>query len=146
MTNQVSLINTSSIITDNNIEDNKFAKINKSNTLILKLKVKSPKKNRRFLHSSSIETTYKSNEDSQIRKDFFGVEICKKNKGKFRVTFADEVNNNDDCLVDIIPVENYKIYNYDIYKRKNDSKKETVMCSGCLILWDFKSMLFFIDI
>ena len=134
MTSQLSLFSNNSKFKLNILDESQIREINKS--ISLKLKVKSsPKKNKRFLRYSSIETAIKTSLDTPIRKDFFGVEICKRNKRKYKVTFADEVYNNNDKLIEEIPVESYKKYNYCIYKKNlENNQKEFIGCSGCLII------------
>ncbi len=134
MTSQISNIANNSKFKLNILDESQIREINKS--ISLKLKVKSsPKKNKRFLRYSSIETAIKTSLDTPIRKDFFGVEICKRNKRKYKVTFADEVYNNNDKLIEEIPVESYKKYNYCIYKKNlENNQKEFIGCSGCLII------------
>ena len=133
MTSQLSLFSNNSKFKLKILDESQNTEINKS--ISLKLKVKSsPKKNKRFLRYSSIETAIKTSLDTPIRKDFFGVEICKRNKRKYKVTFADEVYNNNDKLIEEIPVESYKKYNYCIYKKNlENNQKEFIGCSGCLI-------------
>ena len=134
MTSQLSLFSNKSKFKLNLLDESQINQINKSMTLKLKVK-SSPKKTKRYLHYSSIETEIKSSLDTPIRKDFFGVEICKRNKRKYKVTFADEVYNNDDKLIEEIPVESYKKYNYCIYKKNIDNnQKDFIGCSGCLII------------
>ena len=134
MTSQISNIANNSKFKLNILDESQIREINKS--ISLKLKVKSsPKKSKRFLRYSSIETAIKTSLDTPIRKDFFGVEICKRNKRKYKVTFADEVYNNNDKLIEEIPVESYKKYNYYIYKKNlENNQKEFIGCSGCLII------------
>jgi hypothetical protein len=134
MTSQLSLFSNNTKFKLNLLDESQIKQINKSITLKLKVK-SSPKKIKRYLHCSSIETATKSSIDTPIRKDFFGVEICKRNKRKYKVTFADEVYNNDDKLIEEIPVESYKKYNYCIYKKNIDNnQKDFIGCSGCLII------------
>ena len=134
MTSQLSLFSNNSKFKLKILDESQNTEINKS--ISLKLKIKSPlRKKKKFLHCSSIETAIKSSLDIPIRKDFFGVEICKRNKRKYKVTFADEVYNNDDKLIEEIPVECYKKYNYCIYKKNLDNnQKEFIGCSGCSIM------------
>ena len=95
-------------------------------------------RNNRINLSNSIETAVKNSEDNQIRYDYYGIEISKKNKKKYKVTFADEVNKENIKFIDEIQIESFKNYNRDIIINKNINllqQKETFCCtnSSCSI-------------
>ena len=90
-------------------------------------------RNNRINLSSSIETGVKNSEDNQIRYDYYGIEISKKNKKKYKVTYADEVNKENIKFIDEIEIESYKKYNHDIVINKNINyleKRETYCCTN----------------
>jgi hypothetical protein len=67
------------------------------------------------------------------RTDRNGIEICKKNKKKIKVTFIDKVDENQP-LEDIIDIQSIKKYNVCYGLPKGDKYiKETVCCS-CIII------------
>ena len=137
MTTQLSLFSNKSNINENNQEEIKVSETNKQPlSLTLKLKSKYNQKNKSFFHFSSIETAINpSSVDEVIRKDYYGNVINKKNKENYKVTFIDNVDENKN-LVEEIPVESYKEYNYEMYKKsKNLFDKESVCCSeSCTII------------
>ena len=95
-------------------------------------------RNNRINLSNSIETAVKNSEDNQIRYDYYGIEISKKNKKKYKVTYADEVNKENIKFIDEIQIESFKNYNRDIIINKNINllkQKETFCCtnSSCSI-------------
>ena len=90
-------------------------------------------RNNRINLSSSIETGVKNSEDNQIRYDYYGIEISKKNKKKYKVTFADNLNKENIKFIDEIEIESYKKYNHDIVINKNINyleKRETYCCTN----------------
>ena len=90
-------------------------------------------RNNRINLSSSIETSVKNYEDNPIRFDYYGIEISKKNKKKYKITFADEVNKENMKLIDEIQIESFKNYNHDMIINKNvifPEKKETFCCTN----------------
>ncbi len=95
-------------------------------------------RNNRINLSNSIETAVKNSEDNQIRYDYYGIEISKKNKKKYKVTYADEVNKENIKFIDEIQIESFKNYNRDIIINKNINllKQKEIFCctnSSCSI-------------
>ncbi len=95
-------------------------------------------RNNRINLSSSIETSVKNYEDNPIRFDYYGIEISKKNKKKYKVTYADEVNKENIKFIDEIQIESFKNYNRDIIINKNINllKQKEIFCctnSSCSI-------------
>lgn len=137
MNNQLSLFSNKSNIKLINKEEIKTpSTTQRTLSLTLKLKYKNNnQKNKVFHHYSSIETAMTPSIDETIRKDYYGNEISKKNKEKYKVTFIDIVDKNKN-LVEEIPVESYKEFNYEIYKRKsNINDEENICCNeSCLIM------------
>ena len=135
MNNQLSLFSNKSNIKLINKEEIKTpSTTERTLSLTLKLKYKNNnQKNKVFHHYSSIETAMTPSIDETIRKDYYGNEISKKNKEKYKVTFIDIVDKNKN-LVEEIPVESYKEINYEIYKGKYFIDKENICCNeNCTI-------------
>ena len=78
----------------------------------------------------------KSNFNKKSRFDFFGNEINHKNKRNVKITFRDQINENND-LCDIIDVECYKEYIkvYGKVNRKDTYVREKVECNCSCILF-----------
>ena len=118
-----------------------------SNT-ITEIKSKSPKKARFSMirmvekskynkyFNSPVKATKKIEEESdktsRERRDVYGNLICKKNKRKVRVTFADEIEEGKP-LASVIDIESYKKYNYIFGMPKVDTinKNITTNCQCC---------------
>ena len=62
--------------------------------------------------------------------------ICKKNRRKVRVTFADEIEE-EKPLASVIDIESYKKYNYIFGMPKVDTinKNITTNCQCCNVFW-----------
>ena len=69
---------------------------------------------------------------SRERRDVYGNLICKKNRRKVRVTFADEIEE-EKPLASVIDIESYKKYNYIFGMPKVDTinKNITTNCQCC---------------
>ena len=118
-----------------------------SNT-ITEIKSKSPKKARFSMirmvekskynkyFNSPVKATKKIEEESvktsRERRDVYGNLICKKNRRKVRVTFADEIEE-EKPLASVIDIESYKKYNYIFGMPKVDTinKNITTNCQCC---------------
>ena len=118
-----------------------------SNT-ITEIKSKSPKKARFSMirmvekskynkyFNSPVKATKKIEEESdntsRERRDVYGNLICKKNRRKVRVTFADEIDE-DKPLASVINIESFKKYNYIFGMPKVDTinKNITTNCQCC---------------
>ena len=137
MTTHLSLFSNESNIKVKNQEEIKISDTNKQSlSLTLKLKSKNNnQKHKSFFHFSSIETAINPSVDEVIRKDYYGNVISKKNKENYKVTFIDHVEENKN-LIEEIPVESYKEYNYEMYKKsENLFDKENACCSeSCTII------------
>ena len=81
-------------------------------------------------HAKKIEE--KSDNTSRERRDVYGNLICKKNRRKVRVTFADEIEE-EKPLASVIDIESYKKYNYIFGMPKVDTinKNITTNCQCC---------------
>ena len=68
------------------------------------------------------------------RRDVYGNLICKKNRRKVRVTFADEIDE-DKPLASVIDIESYKNYNYIFGMPKEDTinKNISTNCQCCIL-------------
>lgn len=64
------------------------------------------------------------------RRDAFGNEIKKKNKRKIKVSFVDQLHE-DQPLVNVIDIESFKKYNFIIGMPKEDNIKSTNVNSNC---------------
>ena len=117
-----------------------------SNT-ITEIKSKSPKKARFSMIKKSKYNKYfnspvkyakkieeKSDNTSRERRDVYGNLICKKNRRKVRVTFADEIDE-DKPLASVIDIESYKNYNYIFGMPKEDTinKNISTNCQCCIL-------------
>ena len=114
-----------------------------SNT-ITEIKSKSPKKARFSMikkskynkyFNSPVKHAKKIEEESNTsreRRDVYGNLICKKNRRKVRVTFADEIEE-EKPLASVIDIESYKKYNYIFGMPKVDTinKNITTNCQCC---------------
>ena len=119
-----------------------------SNT-ITEIKSKSPKKARFSMvkmvekskynkyFNSPVKHAKKIEEESNTsreRRDVYGNLICKKNRRKVRVTFADEIDE-DKPLASVIDIESYKNYNYIFGMPKEDTinKNISTNCQCCIL-------------
>jgi len=117
-----------------------------SNTMT-EIKAKSPKKARFSMvkmvekskynkyFNSPVKHAKKIEEESNTsreRRDVYGNLICKKNRRKVRVTFADEIEE-EKPLASVIDIESYKKYNYIFGMPKEDTinKNITTNCQCC---------------
>ncbi len=117
-----------------------------SNTMT-EIKAKSPKKARFSMvkmvekskynkyFNSPVKHAKKIEEESNTsreRRDVYGNLICKKNRRKVRVTFADEIEE-EKPLASVIDIESYKKYNYIFGMPKVDTinKNITTNCQCC---------------
>ena len=75
-----------------------------------------------------------SDNTSRERRDVYGNLICKKNRRKVRVTFADEIEE-EKPLASVIDIESYKKYNYIFGMPKVDTinKNITTNCQCCIV-------------
>lgn len=117
-----------------------------SNTMT-EIKAKSPKKARFSMvkmvekskynkyFNSPVKHAKKIEEESNTsreRRDVYGNLICKKNRRKVRVTFADEIEEEKPLAL-VIDIESYKKYNYIFGMPKVDTinKNITTNCQCC---------------
>ena len=117
-----------------------------SNTMT-EIKAKSPKKARFSMvkmvekskynkyFNSPVKHAKKIEEEtntSRERRDVYGNLICKKNRRKVRVTFADEIEEEKPLAL-VIDIESYKKYNYIFGMPKVDTinKNITTNCQCC---------------
>lgn len=81
------------------------------------------------LSSKSTLVSQKSIEN--CRFDAYGIKIIKKNKKKYKVTFIDELDKNNE-LVEIFPIPNYKKLN-SLMSFSEEDKVEAHGCCSCTI-------------
>lgn len=83
---------------------------------------------------SNDSNNYSYSDDENKRYDRRGIEINPKNKKKIKITFNDDVMVNQP-LVDVIPVESYKKYNYVgiAPPERAAFEKTTNCCQSCNI-------------
>ena len=68
-------------------------------------------KNKSPIENSINKVNYKSNAENNLRKDFYGTDIIKKEKNKtHKVSFIDQIDFTQNIAI-IIEIENYKKYN-----------------------------------
>jgi GGDEF domain-containing protein len=110
----------------------------------------SPKKSKKFSFFKMVEkskntkkfSNFQNNYQKKIeeeetgreRRDAFGNIITKKNKKKIKVSFADQINENNP-LITVIDIENFKKFNY-IYGMPSEEiihKNVSSKCQCCLI-------------
>jgi len=129
--------------------DKRLEPINAYSSTITEVKSKSPKKNRFTMIKMVEKSKYKNYFESPVkaekkqeeeivtgreRRDVYGNLICKKNRRKVRVTFADEIDE-DKPLASVIDIESYKNYNYIFGMPKEDTinKNISTNCQCCIL-------------
>ena len=83
---------------------------------------------------SNYEKKIEEEETGRERRDAFGNIITKKNKKKIKVSFTDQINENNP-LITVIDIESFKKYNY-IYGMPSEEiihKNVSSKCQCCLI-------------
>ena len=81
------------------------------------------------LSSKNTLSSQKSNEN--CRYDAYGTKIIKKNKKKYKVTFIDQLNKNNE-LVEFFSIPNYKKLN-SLMSFSEQDKVEAHGCCSCTI-------------
>ena len=79
------------------------------------------------------------------RRDAYGNIIKKKNRKKIKVSFIDQINE-EQPLVNVVDIESYKKYNFIIGMPKEDHIKKnqvTSNCQCCIMFWHYDYCLLF---
>ena len=69
--------------------------------------------------------------EKKERVDIYGNLICKKNKKNVKISFVDKVTSQP--LVNIIQIESFKKYNYNIGIPKEEKIDKSTKCKCCII-------------